>query len=120
MDLLSEGVSFLADTMKAKVSRKIIYRRGPLSVVIQATIGRHPFAIEGTSQQMIEQVGRDYLFLKADLLLPELTTPERGDVIEDTVDEKNYEVMNPTEGEPEWRYNDSREIQIRAHTKLVS
>lgn len=117
MDFLKEGVDFLADVMKTQVSRTITYKRLALSVSIEATVGRHPFAIKTSSGQMIEQVGRDYLFKSADLLLPALTKPERGDRIVDGSDE--YEVMNPTPEEPEWRYNDSREVQIRVHTKQV-
>ena len=118
MDFLKEGVDFLADVMKTQVSRTVTYKRLALSVSIEATVGRHPFTITTPSGQMIEQVGRDYLFKSADLLLlPALTKPERGDIIEDGSDE--YEVMNPTPGEPEWRYNDSREVQIRVHTKQV-
>lgn len=118
MDFLQEGAVFLADTMKAHVSRKITYKRGNASVEIDATVGRHPTLIEGAGGQLIESVGRDYLFLKTDLLLlPTLTEPERGDTIEDVDGE--WEVMNPMEGVPEWRFNDSREVQIRVHTKRV-
>lgn len=118
MDLLNRGAAFLAKTMKARISRTIIYKRGSDEVSIEATLAKHPFIIESSGGQMIEGIGRDYLFLKADLVLATFqTVPERHDMIEDGAD--TYEVMNPVPGNPEWRYNDSRENQIRVHTKKV-
>lgn len=65
---------------------------------------------------------RDYLIDSADLKLDgQPTLPERGDLIIENEDGKNftYEVL-PIGNQRAWRYSDPFHLKLRIHTKLIT
>ena len=117
-DVLHAGANWLAQKMKAHVSRSVVYSRGANSVTILATAGKTLLRlIDPYGASRMEWTDRDYLFTVADLILAGVpTTPARGDRIEDAGE--TFELM-PVPGEPSWRQADPDGQMIRLHCKRV-
>lgn len=119
MGLLNRGATFLARKFKANESRTITYHRLDASVEISATPGRTMLQLQ-MADGNIEMVwtDRDYTFTKADLVLfGAATEPQRGDWIEDSLDDAVLAVL-PYGSEPLFKPCDEFGIAIRLHTKL--
>ncbi len=121
-DLLQTGSDWLADQLKAHVSRPVVYRRGATEVAVQATIGRTLLKLDdGYGGVRMEWTDRDFLIQAADLVLGgNAVLPERGDLIRETQGGKTfvYEVMAPGK-EPPCRWSDVFRKLLRIHTKQV-
>jgi len=121
-DLLKAGQKWLAEKLKKHASREITYRRGEVESIVTATIGK-TMADQDTGDGLVLRMEiRDYLIDTADLKLDgQLTLPERGDLIIETDDDKNftYEVL-PIGNQRAWRYSDPFRLKLRIHTKLIT
>lgn len=121
-DLLKAGQKWLAEKLTKHASREIIYRRGEVESTVTATIGK-TMADQDTGDGLVLRMEiRDYLIDSADLQLDgQPTLPERGDLIIENDDGKNftYEVL-PIGNQRAWRYSDPFRLKLRIHTKLIT
>ncbi len=121
-DLLKAGQKWLAEKLTKHASREIIYRRGEVESTVTATIGK-TMADQDTGDGLVLRMEiRDYLIDSADLKLDgQPTLPERGDLIIENDDGKNftYEVL-PIGNQRAWRYSDPFRLKLRIHTKLIT
>jgi hypothetical protein len=121
-DILRTGSDWLADQLKAHVSRTVVYRRGTAEVAVQATVGRTLLKLDdGYGGVRVEWTDRDFLIHAADLVLgAAVVLPERGDTVREAVGTKTfvYEVMAPGK-EPPWRWSDVYRKVLRIHTKQI-
>lgn len=121
-DLLHFGLDWLAEQLKAHVSRTVVYRRGPDEVTVQATIGRTLLKLDdGYGGVRMEWTDRDFLIHAADLMLGGNTVlPQRGDLVRESQGTTTfvYEVMAPGK-EPAWRWSDVYRKMLRIHSKQV-
>lgn len=117
-DLLETGITWLADMLKARAGRTIIYRRGNMEVTVTATVGHTLLRLsDGQGGTRMEWTDRDLLIRASDLILAGvITIPIRGDQVIDG--ETVYEVA-ASGGEPAWRYSDPFKKILRIHTKEV-
>ena len=90
-DLLKAGQKWLAEKLKKHASREITYRRGEVESIVTATIGK-TMADQDTGDGLVLRMEiRDYLIDLADLKLDgQPTLPERGDLIIENDDGKNF------------------------------
>lgn len=118
-DMLRTGLDWLAGQMITHASREVIYRRGNLTVTVSASVGQTLMKLGQDGQLWMQWTDRDYLIRTEDLVFNEQQAyPEKGDIIEDTVAGKRYEVLSPT-GESPWRFSDPQGLLLRIHTKDV-
>ncbi|MGE4157709.1 MAG: hypothetical protein AB7F75_01275 [Planctomycetota bacterium] len=120
-NILENGSNWLEDMRHEHTTKLVRYKRGPVELDIQATIGKTIFKLgEGLGAEG-RVVSRDYLVRAEDFaaLFPG-TTPLRGDRI---IEERgtiimSHEVLAPG-GEPHFRESDLYGKTLRIHTKLV-
>ena len=118
-DLLQTGQVWLAQQLKAHVSRTVTYRRGIDEVTVQATLGESEFPRESSEGLTTEDRTQDFLILTSDLVFSAVTiTPEPGDEIELT-DVGTFEVTSPGGSEPAWRFSGPHRLLLRIHTREV-
>jgi hypothetical protein len=121
-DLLKVGQKWLAEKLTKHASREINYRRGEVETTVTATIGK-TMADQDTGDGLVLRMEiRDYLIDTGDLKLDgQPTLPERGDLIIENDDGKNftYEVL-PIGNQRAWRYSDPFRLKLRIHTKLIT
>ena len=121
-DLLKAGQKWLAEKLTKHASREITYRRGEVESTVTATIGK-TMADQDTGDGLVLRMEiRDYLIDTGDLKLDgQPTLPERGDLIIENDDGKNftYEVL-PIGNQRAWRYSDPFRLKLRIHTKLIT
>jgi hypothetical protein len=120
-DLLAQGSAWLESQRKQFATRPATYRRGVLTVVVLATIGRTEFEQDDGYGVIVQSQSRDYLIDAEDLILGgEQTMPARGDWIEETAGGTTYryEVL-PIGNQQHWRYSDPYRQTLRIHTKQV-
>lgn len=121
-DMLNTGLDWLADKLKAHVSRSVTYKRGVDEVTVSATIGRTLLKLQDDYGGIrMVWTDRDFLIQAADMVLAAVTVlPERGDKIVEVVGSNNvtFEVMAPG-GEPHWRWSDPYHKLLRIHTKRI-
>lgn len=120
-DLLQRGLLWLTNQLQSHASRRVTYRRGALSVVVQATAGSTKFEqTDAEGLQLVSEV-RDWLIPTAALVLAGVPTlPERGDRIEDSDlrGRHQFEVV-PVGGEPPYRYCDPDRQLLRIHVREI-
>ncbi len=118
-DLIESGVGWLKDKLKAHASRQVVYRRGTSQTSVQAVVGRSLLKLDdGYGGVRVTWTDRDFVIAAQDLILGgNVTLPQRGDRIEQTIDGVThvFEVAAPG-GEPEWRWSDPHQIMLRIHT----
>src|SRR3990167_2991805 len=112
-NLLEQGSAWLEAQRHTHATSPVTYRRGALSVALNATVGRTKF--EQASAAALDEVAvsiqsesRDYLLRALDLLIGGVAvTPARGDTIEETIGAQVFvhEVL-PLGAEPPWRWSD--------------
>lgn len=96
----------------------VTYRRGEASVELTAVVGQTPTERDDGTGTIVRSTVRDYLIAVSDLVLSgEVTTPQRGDRIEEPSGHV-YEVM-PVGSEPAWRYSGPGRDVFRVHTRLI-
>lgn len=121
-DVLREGSAWLAGMLKAHASRPVLYQRGLLEVLVQATIGRTLLKLDdGYGGVRLEWTDRDFLIGAADLVLGgAMVLPQRGDLVRETDGPVTwiYEVLAPG-AEPVWRWSDPYRQVLRIHAKQV-
>ena len=121
-DLLKVGQKWLAEKLTKHASREITYWRGEVETTVTATIGK-TMADQDTGDGLVLRMEiRDYLIDTGDLKLDgQPTLPERGDLIIENDDGKNftYEVL-PIGNQRAWRYSDPFRLKLRIHTKLIT
>lgn len=116
-DMMQGAMQWLREQRKEHMSHPVLYRRGNSSVELAATTGRTVFRIDEGYGRYVRSVSRDFLFHAGDLVIDGLVTePEAGDAIIDAG--FVYELMAPG-GEPVWRFADSCDQTVRAHTKFM-
>lgn len=121
MDMLKTGQRWLRDRQRQYVARTVTYRRGGLSVVLQATAGRTEFEQATDYGIAMQSESRDFIVNAADLVLNGARIePEVGDRIEETIDAVThvYEVMS-LGGEQCFRSVDADYYALRIHTKRI-
>lgn len=122
MDVLERGSAWLEAQRTKHATRDVTYRRGAVSAVVRATLGRTLLHVDD-GYDLLERVEtRDYLVLADDLVLGETAVlPERGDRIEEIEADRKlvYEVLAPGK-EPVWRYSDPYRRTLRIHAKHVA
>jgi len=123
IDLLQRGSDWLEDQRTKHATRSVVYQRGEggSSIEVQATIGKTQFDVDNGAGVLLRVESRDYLILTTNLVLDgEQTAPKQGDLIRETVGEREYvyEVMAPG-GAPHFRHSDPYRKTLRIHTKLL-
>lgn len=118
-DLLRDGLAWLSAQLKAGASQQVVYRRGTESVTVNAVVGKSLLKLDdGYGGVRVTWTDRDFVIAAQDLILGgNVTLPQRGDRIEQTIDGVThvFEVAAPG-GEPEWRWSDPHQIMLRIHT----
>src|SRR5689334_8530437 len=102
-DLLDSGMVWLEDQRTRFMAQSVLFKRGPDSVQVPATIGQTMFQIDDGAGALIRFESRDFLILASDLVLASVPVlPKRGDQIQETQGTQVfiYEVSAPG-GEPE-------------------
>ena len=118
-DILDGAKVFVAGHLRANLARSVTYSRGPLSVVVPATVGQSEMDVLDEAGAVVRIAARDYLLAAADLVLDGAAVePARGDRIEDSSD-GTFEILSPGPGEPEWRWMMGRRM-YRIHVKEVA
>lgn len=122
VNMLADGIDWLATQLKSFASSSITYTRGASSVSIAATIGRHVprllGSLEGGEVDTFETV---FTFDRADLNFGAgAVVPERGDVIAfvDNGVTFTFEVV-PTDGERHWKEADAFGKRLEVNAKLT-
>jgi hypothetical protein len=118
-DMLDGAAEMVAETLREDLARPVVYRRGPLSAAIPATVGQSEMDVFDEAGTAVRIAVRDYLVTAADLVLGgKAVEPRRGDRIEDEQD-GTFEVLSPGMGEPDWRWMAGRRM-FRIHVKEIS
>ena len=120
MSMLQTAAVWLAGRRKTYVTMSVTYARGSQSVSLSATPGRST-TVTNPDGVEVKISDRDWILTSADLILGDsLTTPQIGDVIEETADGQVYTwTVLPPDGDKEWRYCDSHRHSLRVHCKLT-
>lgn len=121
-NLLEQAQATLMSSMLTHAGTAVTYRRGGVSVVLDAVKGKSDIEIAGTDggQTLVQSI--DWIVKPEDLVLDgSQVTPERGDIVELTAGGKvvQHSVLS-IPGEPGWRYTDPYRKGLRIHTKVVS
>jgi hypothetical protein len=121
-NMLKTGLAHLTSMLATHASETVVYSRGGDSVSVSATVGQKLLRLtdmEGGSR--LEYTDLDFIIPTAQLVLSgSPILPERGDLIERTIDDEvsRYEV-SPYGSDPAWRYSDPYQSVVRIHTKSV-
>jgi hypothetical protein len=116
--MLDGAAAMVAETLREYLARPVVYRRGPLSVSLAATVGQSEMDVLDEAGAVVRIATRDYLVTAADLVLGGAAVePRRGDRIEDERDGL-FEVLSPGAGEPDWRWMAGRRM-YRIHVKEI-
>ncbi len=118
---LERGSQWLSEQIDHYAASSVLYRRGSLTVPVQAGKGRSTFEITDRSGILVEIESRDFLISAANLLLDDLPIlPEVGDRIIETIGGKlqAYEVSNFGAEQP-YRFCDPYRYKLRIHTRYV-
>ncbi len=122
-DLLLDGMRWLNGAHEAAVSQSIVYRRGKHSVMLNATVGKVDMGLSpdfgGTQLRVTD---KDFILNEPSKLVicGEQTTPKVGDLIEieENGNTSRYGVRPPSDGEPEFSWDDMR-TSMRVHAKFL-
>ena len=120
-NMLDQGSLWLSDQIDDHVSSTVLYRRGSLTVPVQAGKGRSTFELTDTSGILVAIESRDFLISAGKLLLDEMPIlPEIGDRIIETIDGTlhAYEVAD-FGSEQAYRFCDPYRHKLRVHTRYV-
>ena len=120
-NMLEQGSQWLSDQIDHYAASSVLYRRGSLTVPVQAGKGRSTFELTDTSGILVEIESRDFLISAGNLFLDEMPIlPEVGDRIIETVGGKlhAYEVSN-FGSEQAYRFCDPFRHKARVHTRYV-
>ena len=120
-NMLEQGSQWLSQQIDYYAASSVLYRRGSLTVPVQAGKGRTTFELSDTSGMLVQLESRDFLISAANLLLDEMPIlPEVGDRIIETIGSKlhAYEVSNFGSEQP-YRFCDPYRHKLRIHTKYV-
>lgn len=121
-DILSAGVAALGRVLRSHAAQSILYKRGTAVVQIDATKGSTLFESDTASGGLLRIESRDFIFEAERLVIEgDVTTPARGDKIEEMQGGKTYtyEVLDLGAGTQPWRYCDPYRTLIRVHTKKI-
>ena len=123
-DLLEHGARWLDEQRHEHLTQTVTYRRGEVSVELQATIGRTEHEVENGYGVLEKVETRDYIVRAEDLVLGGTAAlPKRGDQIVELHGETEltYEVMAPgtRSGSSHFKYADTYRQSLRIHTKHV-
>ncbi len=133
-DRMATATARVAARLKSRSSTTMTYRRNGLSVDLQVTIGHArvgPLTIlagvvadRDLSQPSPEHADHRFWFTAADLIFDgEITTPEEGDTIEQTIDGETttYRLCGAHDGTAFWAYdNDDFRTRIVVNGRLKS
>ena len=120
-NVLEQGSLWLSDQIDHYAVSSVLYRRGSLTVPVQAGKGRSTFELTDTSGILVEIESRDFLISAGNLFLDEMPIlPEVGDRIIETVGGKlhAYEVSN-FGSEQSYRFCDPYRYTLRIHTRYI-
>ena len=120
-NMLERGSQWLSDQIDHYAASSVLYRRGSLTVPVQAGMGRTTFDLTDSSGILVAVESRDFLISATNLTLDEMPIiPEVGDRIIETIGSKlhAYEVSN-FGAEQCYRYCDPYRHKLRIHTKYV-
>ena len=119
--LFEKATTWLKSKLAIGAGITVTYTRSSTSLSITAVVGRTVFnsGIDGPGLR-IEYGERDYLITAS--ALASLGEPQLGDRITETVGgaTRVFEVMQPSSGDPPWRWSDPAMIVYRIHVKQVS
>ena len=120
-NVLEQGSLWLSDQIDHYAASSVLYRRGSLTVPVQAGKGRTTFELTDTSGILISIESRDFLISAASLLLDDIPIlSEVGDRIIETIGSKlhAYEVSN-FGSEQSYRFCDPYRYKLRIHTRYI-
>jgi len=120
-NMLEQGSQWLSDQIDHYAASSVLYRRGSLTVPVQAGKGRSTFEITDRSGILIEIESRDFLISAGNLLLDDMPIlPEVGDRIIETIGGKlhAYEICNFGAEQP-YRFCDPYRYKLRIHTRYI-
>lgn len=119
-DLLAVGANFLQDKMEEHASTTILYIREDVGQVsLPAVIGETQFSQDSQTGVIDRIVQRDYTVRQANLKINGIQiTPQRNDIIRQTIGTKVYEARVLGEGgQPHYQESDGYGVAWRIHTK---
>ena len=121
MNMMKDGLQDLRKGMKAKGSESIDYERigaGKITGLL-VVIGESRFESLDRDGAVVETKSKDFIISQSDLVIAgEATTPQRNDVIRQTINGKVIEYRSlPDPGLPHYRETDGYGTAFRIHTK---
>lgn len=110
------------NTLSAIAGIGVFYRRGDAFVLINAIPSKTEFGVNdsGDIDLSVYWVSRDYKFSIDDLYLDGVAiTPQKGDIIEEAIGGKKYQVTRTDGGDQLWSYCDNYWGTLKVHTREV-
>ena len=118
MDMISDGVAWLADRREEFLSQEAVYSRGTASVTLNVTCGSTVYSMQDENGMLIKAKSTDFIFTAAELILGSTTTlPVIGDKI-DLDDGRRFEILD-LGGTGCYRPANPFGTTLRIHTKEV-
>lgn len=118
--LRDRGQAALIGRMKQSAGVSVTYTRGGQQVTLTVWVGQTQFTrTTDDPGASVVTAERDYLIGAQDLAAAGIAgTPRRGDKITETIAGTAYTFeLQPSAGEPEWRYSDQARTTYRVHVK---
>lgn len=117
---LSDGMTWLADTLDEQVGVSLTYTRGVTSATVTGGIGQTSFETD-SEFGVLKIEARDYLITAARLTAAGFGEPQRGDRITETQGSATvtHEVLDMP-GIPPFSYSDQSRQRLRIHTKRIT
>ena len=118
-NLLQVGEQWLAKMQRKHTSTRVTYARVEASCSPCATIGRSEHDITSPVENWNVRVATlDFIIARAELVLDGIcVSPNVGDRIIHC--ERTYQVAEPGEGIPHWKWDGPHQTRYRIHTRLV-
>ncbi len=119
MSPIQQAISGALGTIRAAAGVQVTITRGATtSQPITAGIGETTFDVEENGAIVETWVARDYLIAASDYVIGSLTTPQKGDIVNETIGAtaKQFTALAPADKDV-FAYSDTAETQIRLHTK---
>ena len=113
---------WLADQAAAAMGLTLTITRGAQSTEdVPAVLGQVAFRVDAEEGRRVQVGDRDYLIRVENYVIGGTAVkPMLGDRYQETGGSIVWELVDPDNGEPAWRYSDAERTEYRLHVKKVS
>lgn len=122
MTLFQKAAAWLPAQDEAADGTTLTITRGAASTdEVPACRGRVAYRLDSEDGRRVQLGDRDYLIRVEEYVLRgETVLPALGDRFTETGAAEVYELLDPGNGEPAWRYSDETNTRYRLHVKKVT